>query len=205
MYDIANEKESFISILVDFKENIFKSIRASIPTSDEDKIILPEARGRIAKEKLKDYVAIKTTIHILFKYIVIRMIEDSCMGINSKLNEEGIERWREMSKNFRNDYLKLFEFASDDIRRDSKIGTVFEETIYDGYYLYIKKWFNPLESNNSQSYIEKLKVYNFKTLEPNTAITIIERIFPTEVRVDTQKYLIPSPVVDFLLNNLGLK
>ena len=74
---------------------------------------------------------------------MIRLIEDTNPKINSKLNAEGISKWREMSKNFRNDYVKLFQFACDDLRREKGIEEAFAETAYDDYYSRLKSVFNP--------------------------------------------------------------
>lgn len=202
--DISVNKDKFIEILTNFKGDILKSIRGAITGSAEETLFLNEYRGKVTKDKIKGYIELKVAVHIVLKYILIRLIEDTNHKINSKLNAEGISKWREMSKNFRNDYVKLFQFACDDLRREKGIGKAFVETAYDDYYSRLKSIFNPSQ-NRENNYLELLKDYDFKTMDPNTAITVIERIYPSEDRENLQKYLLPSPAIDFLLNNLGIR
>jgi len=202
--DISVNKDKFIEILTNFKGDILKSIRGAITGSAEETLFLNEYRGKVSKDKIKGYIELKVAVHIVLKYILIRLIEDTNHKINSKLNAEGISRWREMSKNFRNDYIKLFQFACDDLRREKGMGEVFAETAYDDYYSRLKSIFNP-SHNRENNYLELLKDYDFKTLDPNTAITVVENIYPSEERENLQKYLLPSPAIDFLLNNLGIR
>lgn len=202
--DISVNKDEFIEILTNFKENILKYIKGSITGSAEDVLFLNEYRGKVSKDKIKGFIELKVAVHIVLKYILIRLIEDTNPKINSKLNAEGISKWREMSKNFRNDYVKLFQFACDDLRREKGIGEAFAETAYDDYYSRLKSVFNP-SHNRENNYLELLKDYDFKTLDPNTAITVVETIYPSEERENLQKYLLPSPAIDFLLNNLGIR
>jgi len=202
--DISANKDKLMEILTDFKGDILKSIRGAITGSAEETLFVNEYRGKISKDKIKGYIELKVAVHIVLKYILIRLIEDTNHKINSKLNAEGISKWREMSKNFRNDYVKLFQFACDDLRREKGIGKAFAETTYDDYYSRLKSVFNPSQ-NRENNYLELLKDYDFKTMDPNTAITVIEKIYPSEERENLQKYLLPSPVIDFLLNNLGIR
>jgi hypothetical protein len=202
--DISANKDKFIQTLTSFKENILKSIKGSITGSAENVLFLNEYRGRVSKDKIKGFIELKIAVHIVLKYILIRLIEDTNPKINSKLNAEGISKWREMSKNFRNDYVKLFQFACDDLRREKGIEEAFAETAYDDYYSRLKSVFNP-SHNRENNYLELLKDYDFKTLDPNTAITVVETIYPSEERENLQKYLLPSPAIDFLLNNLGIR
>jgi len=202
--DISANKDKFIEILTSFKESILKSIKGSITGSAEEMLFLNEYRGRVSRDKIKGFIELKVAVHIVLKYILIRLIEDTNPKINSKLNAEGISKWREMSKNFRNDYVKLFQFACDDLRREKGLGNAFVETAYDDYYSRLKSVFNP-SHNRENNYLELLKDYDFKTLDPNTAITVVETIYPSEERENLQKYLLPSPAIDFLLNNLGIR
>ncbi|WP_129723502.1 hypothetical protein [Xylanivirga thermophila] len=202
--DISHNKDKFIEILTDFKRDILKSISGAITSSAEDALFSSEYRGKVSKDKIKEYIQLKISVHIVLKYILIRLIEDTNNKINSKLNVEGISRWKEMSKNFRNDYIKLFQFACDDLRREKGIGEAFVETAYDDYYSRLKSIFNTSQ-NRKNNYLELLKGYDFRTLDPNTAITVVENIYPSEERENLQKYLLPSPAIDFLLNNLGIR
>ena len=104
--DISANKDKFIEILTNFKESILKSIKGSITGSSEEVLFLNEYRGWVSKDKIKGFIELKIAVHIVLKYILIRLIEDTNPKINSKLNAEGISKWREMSKNFRNDYVK---------------------------------------------------------------------------------------------------
>jgi len=176
--DISANKDKFIEILTNFKESILKSIKGSITGSAEEVLFLNEYRGRVSRDKIKGFIELKVAVHIVLKYILIRLIEDTNPKINSKLNAEGISKWREMSKNFRNDYVKLFQFACDDLRREG-IGEAFAETAYDDYYSRLKSVFNP-SHNRENNYLELLKDYDFKTLDPNTAISVVETIYPSE-------------------------
>jgi len=129
------------------------------------------------------------------------MSEDLQKIVNPKFNNEGIKNWNEMSKNYRGDYYMLFQIASKDIRRTKELGEVFIPTIYDDYAGRLeRRVFNTKEDN----YIELLKKFDFGTLDPNTAASLLDSLYPHEDRENLQGFLEDSKVTTYLMRSLGL-
>lgn len=117
--NISESKTEFINIIEDFKREIEDTLNRSIYSSDIDELRLGY-EGKFSKERFKEYLVKKNALHIVFKYIFIRMMSEGERLVNPKLNKEGITNWKEMSKNYRGDYLMLFKIASEDLRRIEK-------------------------------------------------------------------------------------
>lgn len=155
-------------------------------------------KGRYSSERFKEYFVEKVAIHIVLKYVLIRMIEESMARVRVKLNEEGLRNWQEMSKNFRKDYNLLFNFAVNDIKREQDLRDIFKDTIYDddSFISYSDRVLN--------QYIPTLAKYNFSTLDENSSLTLIESLYSSEKREEIQDFYQPSPIINFLLQQLGL-
>lgn len=198
--DIKLGLSEFTQLMLDFKQEISNTLSINIMESQIEQIRI-EAKGRYRKERFKDYFVKKTTLHILFKYIFIRMCEDAQKLVNPKFNKEGIRNWNEMSKNYRRDYYTLFNIASEDIRRTKEVGEIFEHSIYDDY---IDKLIYKVFNKESGNYFENLKEYDFKTLDPNAAASLLEKLYPNEEREMIQDFLEESIVTTYLMRSLGL-
>src|SRR5699024_5408476 len=157
-----------------------------------------EYKGRYSPERFKEVFIEKAALHILFKYILIRMIEESMGRVKVKLNEEGLKKWHQMSKNFKEDYKLLMDFAINDVKREMDLAGIFKETIYD------VERFNNKTSNILEEYIFILAKYDFSTLDANTTLTIINELSGPEKREKLQKFLNTSPIMSFLLHEVGL-
>lgn len=198
--NIVQNKDEFINIMVSFEKDIENYIKQTSNSKIEG---FKSQEHRISMDRFKNYFAKQTAVHIICKYILIRMTEDRG-ALKSKLNEEGIEKWREMSKNIKNDYVSLFQIACDDIRRDKASGNVFNENIYDGYIGNIKSYISPTIEDQNKGYFEKLKKYDFRTINPGILMAIIEEIYPAEDRKNTKNFLEQSLVINQVMNMLGL-
>jgi hypothetical protein len=157
-----------------------------------------EYKGRYSPERFKEFFIEKTALHTVFKYLLIRMIEESMKRVNVKLGKDGLKKWHEMSKNFREDYDLLFEISVDDVRREQDFQAIFQDTIYDNQQ--IIRYIKPI----IKKHIPILSNFNFNTLDSNTTLTIIDTIYNVEERNELQK-LQSSPVIDFIMNQLGLE
>lgn len=198
--EISQNKSEFVVGILNFRNDIQKSLESYINIGDlEEK--RNEYQGKFSKERFKGYFVKKTTIHIVFKYILIRMSEDLQKIVNPKFNEDGIQNWNEMSKNYRKDYYMLFNIATEDIRRTKELGEIFEHCIYDNY---IEKLQYSVFNNKEDNHIETLKEYDFKTLDPNTAVSLFDKLYPSEDRENLQGFLEDSKVTTYLMKSLGL-
>jgi hypothetical protein len=130
--DINQNKSEFMDDIIAFRNEIQKSLESNINTTDIEEY-RNEYQGKFSKERFKDYFVKKTTLHIVFKYILIRMSEDLQKIVNPKFSKEGIRNWNEISKNYRKDYHMLYNIASEDIRRTKELGNIFIPCIYDNY------------------------------------------------------------------------
>lgn len=198
--DISQNKSEFIDDILSFKTEIQKSLEGCMNIGDlEEK--RSEYQGKFSKERFKDYFVKKTTLHIVFKYILIRMSEDLQRIVNPKFSIEGIRNWNEMSKNYRKDYYMLFNIASEDIRRTKELGNIFIPCIYDNY---IEKLQNSVFNKKENNHIEILKEYDFRTLDPNMAVSLFDKLYSSEDRENLQGFLEESKITTYLMKSLGL-
>ena len=198
--DISQNKSEFVDDILSFRNEIHKSLEGCMNIGDlEEK--RSEYQGKFSKERFKDYFVKKTTLHIVFKYILIRMSEDLQKIVNPKFSIEGIRNWNEMSKNYRKDYHMLFKIASEDIRRTKELGEIFTPSIYDNY---IEKLQHSVFNKKENNHIEVLKEYDFRTLDPNTAVSLFDKLYPSEDRENLQGFLEDSKVITYLMKSLGL-
>lgn len=191
--NIGENQDKFISDFEKFKQDLGNSlISTNVNKYRED------YKGRYNPERFKELFTEKTVIHMLFKYILIRIVEDSMRVVKVKLNEEGLKKWHEMSKNFREDYDVLFQMAVDDIRREQDFQGIFRDTVFD----------NEDIINNIKPVIKKqiplLAKYDFSTLEASTTLTVIDTLCGADKRMEIQK-LEPSFIINFLLQQVGLE
>lgn len=191
--NIGENQDKFISDFETFKQDLENSlISTNVNKYRED------YKGRYNPERFKELFTEKTVIHMLFKYILIRIVEDSMRVVKVKLNEEGLKKWHEMSKNFREDYDVLFQMAVDDIRREQDFQGIFRDTVFD----------NEDIINNIKPVIKKqiplLAKYDFSTLEASTTLTVIDTLCGADKRMEIQK-LEPSFIINFLLQQVGLE
>lgn len=191
--NIKANQEQFLDEMLLLKHDLFNALKSG----DIEKY-REEYKGRFSPERFKELFIEKTTIHILFKYLLIRMIEESMKRVNVKLNRDGLKKWHEMSKNFREDYDVLFEMAEDDVKREQDLQMLFQETVYD----------NERFSRNIKPILKKhipiLSNYSFTTLDAPTTLTLIDTLYNPEKREELQK-LQPSPVINFLMQQVGLE
>lgn len=191
--NIKANQEQFLDEMLLLKQDLFNALKSG----DIEKY-REEYKGRFSPERFKELFIEKTTIHILFKYLLIRMIEESMKRVNVKLNRDGLKKWHEMSKNFREDYDVLFEMAEDDVKREQDLQMLFQDTVYD----------NERFSRNIKPILKKhipiLSNYSFTTLDALTTLTIIDTLYNPEKREELQK-LQQSPVINFLMQQVGLE
>lgn len=198
--EISQNKLEFINTMITFKVDLERCLDSNI-SGGEIEAIREEYQGKYSKERFKEYLVKKTALHITFKYIRIRMASESQNLINPKFNEEGIRNWSELSKNYRKDYYLLFNLACKDMQRQEQIGNLFDPCIYDNY---IEKTKNIFSNRKQENHIEKLKIYNFKTFNPNIAISLFDLLYPIEDREKIEGFLEESKVVTELMTSLGL-
>lgn len=198
--NISENKTEFINIMGNFKNEIVDTLNRSTYSSDIDDLRLGY-EGKFSKERFKEYLVKKSALHIVFKYIFIRMMSEGERLVNPKLNEEGITNWNEMTKNYRGDYLMLFKIASEDLRRIEKTRDFFEPSLYDKY---LDKLEFSIFNKSNDNFIEKLKVYDFRTLDPNTAVSLFDSLYPSEDREKLQGFLDASHITTYLMTSLGL-
>ena len=198
--NISQNKSEFIDDIIMFRNEIQKSLNSNINTTDIEEL-RNEYQGKFGKERFKEYFIKKASLHIVFKYILIRMSEDLQKIVKPKLSKEGITHWNEMSKNYRKDYYMLFNIASEDIRRTKELGDIFIFCIYDNY---IEKLQHSVFNKKEDNYIERLNEYDFRTLDQNIAVSLLDNLYPTEDRENLQTFLEESKIITYLMKSLGL-
>ncbi len=157
--------------------------------------------GKFSKERFKEYLVKKTTLHITFKYIRIRIASEYENLVEPKFNKEGIRNWNELSKNYRKDYYLLFKFACKDLYREKKTRESFEPCMYDVFFDKRKfDFFNKQKDN----YIEKLQTYDFKTFDPNTATSLFDILYPSDDREKLEGFFEESKVTTELMKSLDI-
>lgn len=191
--DIESNKELFLKDIQLLKQEIMNSLSLSNLEAYRE-----EFKGRLNPERFREHFIEKASAHHIFKYVIIRLIEESMQKVKPKLNVDGITNWRLLSKNFRNDYIKLYEFAILDVKREQDFQIVFENTIYD------EDTLNRKIVQSLASYIPELSKYKWSTLDANVTMDLIEAVYPSDKRNELQKNMYSSPLIDFLLTQVGL-
>ncbi|MFS0876098.1 hypothetical protein [Solibacillus isronensis] len=191
--DIGSNKKLFLKDIQLLKEEIIKSL--SLVNLEPYR---EELKGRFNPERFREHFKEKASVHHIFKYVVIRLVEDSMQKVNPKLNEDGLTNWHLLSKNFRNDYSMLYELAVLDVKREQDFKSIFENTIYDEDSL------NTKIVQCMGNYIPELSKYKWSTLDENVTMDLVEAVYPSDKRIELQKNMYSSPLVDFLLTQVGL-
>lgn len=191
--NIETNQEQFFEEMSSLKRDIMEAL-----SSENVEKYRGEYKGKYSPERFKENFIEKATLHIVFKYVLIRMIEETMKRVNVKLNDEGLEKWRGMSKNFRTDYNILYKIAENDVKREKDLGEIFREAIYD------QNEFIDKSENIIVNYIPLLSKYDFSTLDANITLTLIDSLYSVEKREELQKFYKPSTIIDYLLQQLGL-
>ncbi|QJX64608.1 hypothetical protein HLK66_25110 [Niallia circulans] len=192
--DIMVNQKQFLEEMSLLKHDLFNVAKqASIEKHRE------EFKRRYSQERFKEFFSEKAAIHIVFKYFLIRMVEESMGRVKEKLNEEGLKKWHDISKNYRNDYDLLYEIAVNDVRREKDLEAIFEETIYD------REVFRGNGKNVITKYIPRLSKYDFRTLDESATLTLIDKLYDMEKRKELNDFFQPSPIITFLLNQVGIE
>jgi len=198
--DVCNDKDRFIKVMLDFQNEIEKGLNITI-NLEEIEQLKDVTEGKFSKGRFKDLLVKKISIHAVFKYIFIRMAEDVLKIVNSKFNISGINNWNEMSKNYRGEYFELYKLACEDLRRSDQTRELFETSMYDNYILKLQTL---IFNNKNDNYFEKLKEYDFKSLDPNTAASLFDALYPSEYRSILQNFMEESKITTHQMNDLGL-
>jgi hypothetical protein len=191
--NIEANQEQFLEDMTVLKNDLIKSLN-----SENVEKYRGEYKGRYSPERFKEFFIEKTVLHIIFKYVLIRMIEESMARVRVKLNEKGMENWKEMSKNFREDYNLLLEFAESDVKREKDLAEIFKDSIFD------ESQFISKTKNVTNNHIPTLAKYDFSDLNANTTITLIDTLYNSEKRDELQDFYQQSHVINFLLQQVGL-
>lgn len=191
--NIEANQEQFIAEMSQLKHDLMNALR-----SENIEKYRAEYKGRYSTERFKESFVEKIALHAVFKYTLIRMIEESMGRVKVKLNNEGLDKWHGMSKNFRKDYNILFEIAENDIKREKDLGEIFKNTVYD------KREFLDRVEKIIVKHIPILAKYDFKTLNESSTLTLIENLYNAEKRNELQKFYEPSTIINFLLQQVGL-
>src|SRR5690606_16724508 len=177
--------------------NLKQDLIASLSSENVEKY-REEYRGKYSPERFKEYFIEKVALHTIFKYVLIRMVEETMARVKVKLNEEGLKNWHEMSKNFRKDYTLLFKFAEKDVKREKDIVEIFRNTVYD------ERHFVTRTENIMLRYIPELAKYDFNSLSASSTLTLIDTLYNAEKREELQNFHQSSSITNFLLQQVGL-
>lgn len=192
--NIEGNQELFLKEMSQLKSDLISSLSSENVEKYREKY-----KGRYSPERFKEYFIEKVAIHIIFKYVLVRMIEEKMGRVKVKLSESGIRNWQEMSKNYREDYILLLDFAEKDVKREKELGEIFKEVVYEDRSL-VTKTKNVVMSK----YIPKLAKYDFETISENTTLTLVEVLYTAEKREELQKFHQDSAIINFLLRQVGL-
>lgn len=74
--NISNNKADFSNLIMDFKKEIEKTLNNNISIKEIEEL-RQGYEGKFSKERFKGFLVKKTALHIVFKYIFIRMMSES--------------------------------------------------------------------------------------------------------------------------------
>jgi len=191
--NIEANQEQFLEEMSTLKHDLINAL-----SSENVEKYRGEYKGRYSPERFKEFFIEKAALHILFKYTLIRMVEESMALVNVKLNEEGIENWHGMSKNFRQNYNVLYEIAVKDVKREKEIAEIFTDTVFDEQH-----FINKVEKVLIR-HIPILAKYNFASINANVTLSLIDYLYDAEKRDELKDFYESSPIINFLLQQVGL-
>lgn len=191
--NIEENQDQFLEEMSRFKSNLINAL-----SSENVEKYREEYKGRYNPERFKELFVEKLAIHIIFKYTLIRIIEESMSLVNKKLNKEGLDIWHGLSKNFREDYNVLYEIAVSDVRREDEVMDIFINTVFDGQ-AFIDK--TKLVMNQ---YIPILSKYKYETINASITLSLIDYLYNNEKQNELNGLTEKSPVINFLLQQVGL-
>lgn len=192
--NILENQDEFLEEIISFKDNLINSLREI----DFEKY-REDYKGRYSPERFKEFFIEKISIHMVFKYILIRMVEETMKKVNVKLNDDGLKKWYEMSKNFRRDYSLLYELSIIDVKREDGVKDIFRDSTYDS------EKFTKKTTIVFNQYISLLSKYDFSGIDPNLLMTLIEHIYDSSKREELQGFYEHSQIINFLLQEVGLE
>lgn len=193
--NIEENQEQFLGEITQFKNDLVGALN----TINVEKY-REEYKGRYSPERFKEFFIEKAALHILFKYLLIRMIEELMRrGVKVKLNEEGLTKWYKMSKNFKEDYNLLYNIAISDVKREEDLSEEFKNTIYDS------EQFIRMTNEILMKQIPKLAKYSFATLDASLTLSIIDTLLKSDNRNEILNISEESPIINFLLKETGLQ
>lgn len=192
--NIKTNQEQFLEEMTIFKKDLIKVL-----SSENVEKYREDYKGRYSPERFREFFIEKAALHILLKYFLIRVIEESMGRVKVKLNEEGLKKWHEMSKNFKEDYNFLYDIAISDVKREKDFERIFNDTIYDS-----DKFTNKTKSVFIK-YIPRISKYNFSTLDEGLTLKVIDTLLESNNRDEIINISMESPIVNFLLGQVGLK
>lgn len=191
--NIEANQEQFLDEMLSLKHDLMNVLK-----SESTEKYREEYKGRYSPDRFKESFIEKAALHIIFKYTLIRMVEESMALVNVKLNEKGIENWHGMSKNYRKDYDVLYGIAVNDVKREKDVAEIFTDTVFD------EQHFVDRTEKVIMKHIPILAKYEFKTLNASMTLSLIDYLYNTEKREELQNFYQTSPVLDFLLQQVGL-
>ncbi|GGJ55451.1 hypothetical protein [Virgibacillus salexigens] len=191
--NIEANQEQFLEELLSLKQDLIDAL-----SSENVEKYREDYKGRYSPERFKEFFVEKAALHNIFKYVLIRMIEETMARVKVKLNKEGLNNWHEMSKNFRKDYILLFQFAETDVKREKDLEEIFIDTVYDESHLVTRT------ENVMLKYIPELAKYEFNSLSASSTLTLIDTLYGVEKREELQNFHQGSSITNFLLQQVGL-
>jgi len=127
------------------------------------------------------------------KFILLRYMEDHYLT-NKKLNEKGIEKWRNFVANISSDYKILYEVALRDIQAepDEKIKEIFKDSDYDIF---------GIDNELASILIKNFSDIPFDGVDKKDLIQLFRLIYPLEQREEMQleHFYKKAPALSYIL------
>ena len=126
------------------------------------------------------------------KILIIKYWEDN-NKILAKINNAGLEKWRNLVENIENHFSLLYQIAEIDIRESPEMKDIFKESDYDIF---------KLDDELAGFIIERLKQYDFDGYDYKVLFTIFNKLYVEEKKsgINLQYFYKPSNSIDYILS-----
>ncbi len=134
----------------------------------------------------------KSAYNYCAKILIIKYWEDN-NKILAKINNAGLEKWRNLVENIENHFSLLYQISEIDIRESPEMKDIFKESDYDIF---------KLDDELAGFIIERLKQYDFDGYDYKVIFTIFNKIYVEEKKsgINLQYFYKPSNSIDYILS-----
>lgn len=147
---------------------------------------------KLSEDMWCDLFVEKSAYNYCAKLLIIKYWEDNGR-ILSKLNNKGLEKWRNLVDNIENYFNLLYQLAEIDMKESLEMKEIFKESDFDVF---------KLDDELAGFIIGKLKQYDFHECDYKVLFDILNKLYVEEQKsgINLQYFYKPSNPIDHVLS-----